>query len=139
MIRSDTVPWHMCLNPTDEWKKRIGSAIDDYVSTNKKPWALAPRFTVSSPYQLLNYKKDIFSLFEKGSSGWDDFYAAHPNSGGWFDLSAVGFNEDKTIAVVYMSNHCGWVCGRGDFKVLQKREGKWEDLPWQGGRCLWVS
>lgn len=139
LIRSDSVPWEMCLFPNQESRKQIGSAINDYVSTNKKAWAFTRRFEIENAYELLDFKKDIWPFFENRPTGWQEFDAAHPSSRGWYELSAVGFNEDKTIAVVYISNHCGWTCGRGEFRVLQKQEGRWKDLPWHGNTCSWVS
>jgi hypothetical protein len=62
-----------------------------------------------------------------------------PYTGGWIELSAIGFNADKTVAVVYMGHLCGGLCGGGQFHVLQKKDGKWEPLKWQGKRCAWVS
>ena len=48
-------------------------------------------------------------------------------------------DEEKTIAVVYMANHCGSLCGSGMFHVLQKKEGIWKPVSWQGKGCGWVS
>jgi len=74
-----------------------------------------------------------------GPAGWSDFEREHPDSVGWIELSAVGFNHDKTVAIVYIGHHCGRLCGGGGFRVLRKAEGKWKGLTWKGGSCAWAS
>jgi hypothetical protein len=73
------------------------------------------------------------------TAGWEGFYQRYPDSGGWIELSAVGFNVDKTVAVVYMGHHCGPLCGSGGFHVLEKKDGKWVALGWEGSGCAWAS
>ena len=55
------------------------------------------------------------------------------------ELSAVGFNVNKTVAVVYMGHYCGALCGGGGFHVLKKKDGKWVALDWKGSSCAWAS
>jgi hypothetical protein len=55
------------------------------------------------------------------------------------EFSAVGFNVDKPIAVVYMGHSCGPLCGGGTFHVLEKSEGKWKPFEWKGSSCAWIS
>jgi hypothetical protein len=56
-----------------------------------------------------------------------------PNSIGhfeelWLELSAVGFNANKTLAVVYMANFCTTSCCCAEWNsfVLEKQNGKWK-------------
>lgn len=74
----------------------------------------------------------------EGLADWKTFYDRYPDSGGWIELSAVGFNTEKTVAVVYIGHNCGVLCGGGHFHVLQKREGKWQPLKWKGSSCAWA-
>jgi len=46
------------------------------------------------------------------SDGWDGFYKRFQDSGGFIIVSAVGFNADKTQAIVYSGSSCGMLCGR---------------------------
>ena len=52
-------------------------------------------------------------------------------------MSAVGFNEDKTLAVVYSGSTCGGECGRWSLHLFEKIDGKWKSLP--GVTCVTVS
>jgi hypothetical protein len=136
VIRMQTNGYEMCLRPEAESKEALREAISEYVKLNEKPWLLQTRFSIEKPYDLISFN-ELKSLVKQG--GWENFYKRHPNSGGWIELSAVGFNTDKTVAVVYMGHHCGGLCGGGSFHVLQKREGKWRPLEWKGSRCVWDS
>jgi hypothetical protein len=136
VIRRETKSYQMCLRPDKELEKKVGPAISDYVELNKKQWVLQARLSIDSPYQFLETSK-FSTLLSKG--GWDEYYREYPESGGLIELSAVGFNGDKTIAVVYMGHSCGMLCGGGTFHVLEKVEGKWQPLEWKGSSCAWAS
>ena len=138
LIRSETEPYNMCLRPEKQYEGRIGPAISDYVKQNQKTWLLQRDLRIDRPYETIT-PDELKSIFEQGIEGWKTFHQKHPDTGGWIELSAVGFNDDKTIAVVYMGYHCGIVCGGGEFHVLQKKDGKWIPLEWRGESCSWAS
>jgi hypothetical protein len=123
VIRSETKGYKMCLRPDGESEKIIGQAISQYVKLNEKNWLLKRRLSIKKPYELAPYDKLRSAL----------------NSRAWIELSAVGFNADKTVAVVYMGHYCGGLCGGGGFHVLQKKDGKWAPLTWKGSSCVWES
>jgi hypothetical protein len=133
IIRHDTKAFQMCLKPASEIQAKFGPAIADYVKLNEKTWLVQPKLSFTTPYQFL----DISKFY--GNDGWNEFYRQYPESGGIVEFSAVGFNVDKTIAVVYMGHLCGPLCGRGGFHVLEKRDGKWKEIEWKGDSCAWIS
>jgi hypothetical protein len=136
VIRSETKNYGMCLQPEKGFTQSLGAAISDYVELNKRPWLLQSRFDIEKPYLLIT-PEEFKSAFAQGN--WEAFYRQYPDSGGYIELSAVGFNSDKTVAVVYMGHDCGMRCGGGEFHVLQKKDGKWVPLAWKGMSCSWVS
>jgi hypothetical protein len=136
VITNATNGYKMCLRPEQESEEIIGPAISDYVRLNEKSWLLQHKFSLEIPYKTLS-SDESKAIFKEG--GWEGFYRQYPNSGGLIELSAVGFNADKTVAVVYMGHSCGMLCGGGGFHVLQKKDGKWIPLKWRGLRCAWVS
>jgi len=138
VIRANTINYNMCLQPDANSAKLIGSAIMDYIQQNQHPWLLQQRLTIEKPYVLLS-PDQIESIFRRSPGGWEAFTQMYPDSGGIIEFSAVGFNSDKTIAVVYSGHSCGSLCGGGEFSVLQKKGGKWQPLAWQGSQCMWVS
>ena len=137
VIAAETSGYKMCIEPEGESKLLIGTAIDDYVKQNVKKLLLQRKFGDKIPYNIVG-SKELTSLFDS-RGGWDAFYKKYPDSGGMIGMSAVGFNADKTIAVVYMGHGCGLLCGGGELHVLQKKDGKWIPLVWNGNRCGWAS
>ena len=131
---------HMdCLAPAKGEEATYGPIIAAYHEANKVPWLLQPKFDTSVSYQLVS-RASIERIFkEKGVAGWQDFYAKYPGSGGAISMSAVGFNADKTIAIVYMGHSCGGLCGGGRYHVLRKTDGKWSEIDWKGMSCVWAS
>ena len=136
IIRRETRSLQMCLKPSSEEQARVGPAIADYVNQNEKKWLLQPKLSFTTPYQFLETSKiDTFM----SHVGWIEFYRQYPESGGIVEFSAVGFNVDKTIAVVYIGHLCGALCGRGTYHVMEKRDGKWKELEFKGDSCAWIS
>lgn len=56
-----------------------------------------------------------------------------------FEVSAVGFNNEHTRALVYVGHHCGNLCGGGTYHLMVKMNGTWEpDREFRGEiSCLW--
>jgi hypothetical protein len=76
---------------------------------------------------------------ETWSKAWDSFYSRYPDSGGYIQLSAVGFSADKTKALVYLAHYCGSLCGTGGYAFLEKRDGKWVRATLKASECGWIS
>jgi hypothetical protein len=140
VIREESRSMEMCLVPDSAWVEIMSPAMEDYVRKNREPWLLQRNFGMARPYEILPYANvDLIfgqhSLFE----GWELFYRLYPASGGIAELSAVGFNPGKTVAVLYAGCFCGPLCGAGGFHVFQKVAGSWIPLPWTGASCWWIS
>ena len=136
VIREESVvspePPEACL--TDAANKKFAEAIADYKRVNGKPWLLQRQFEVQRAYEIVNtYTIDI--LLRRG--GWDAFYQRYPGSGGYAIFSAVGFNKDKTQAIVYAGSSCGNLCGRWGLHLLEKIGNQWKEV--QGVTCVTVS
>jgi hypothetical protein len=140
VIRAETEPYAMCIAPDKKSEKIVGNAIADYKKKNAKKWLLQRQFEIDKSYEMVS-SEEIDTIFNtEGIAGWKTFYERHPDSGGWIELSAVGFNPSKTIAVVYAGHSCGGLCGGGTFHILQKVNGKWLPLRLEGGTsCAWES
>ena|SRR5579875_1102922 len=139
VIQAETKPYQMCLVPDAKSKPLLDTAITDYMIVNGKTWNLDRRFDIAKTYQLVP-RQTLFAAFNAaGPTGWANFNAEHPDSVGWIELSAVGFNADKTVAVVYAGHHCGGLCGGGGFWVFQRIDAKWKPLKWSGSSCAWAS
>ena len=113
-----------CLTP--EKAQRFKDAIADYTRLNRKKGLLTRRLQIKKSYEILS-SDAIVALFKNG--GWDRFYKRYPDSGGYFTMSSVGFNKQKTRAVVYTGSACGSRCGRWRFHLVKKINGNWKEVP----------
>jgi len=128
-----------CLAPAKGEEQIYEPVIAAYREVNKKTWLLQRKFSAQVPYELVP-KAWIAEIFaKKGIEGWKDFYSKYPDSGGSISMSAVGFNKDKTLAIVYMGHSCGGLCGGGAYHILRKTDGKWSEVDWKGLSCSWAS
>ena len=145
LVVSDmTEPWHDFTNEEafyaglkESSKELLDETIEDYKSKNRKPHKLSPRLSVKVRYVLVD-ADEIRGFFKgKGPAGWEDFYKKYPTSGGFLTFSRVGFNSDKTQALVYQSHNCGGLCGEGSCLLFVKKDGAWVEKGVVGG--MWMS
>jgi hypothetical protein len=140
ILRDQTVTKSNCF-PTgralrEEWKP----VVDDFRLQNSQPRTLQAGFDIGRDY-LLVPDGEIERMFRGTPPGdWSVFYARYPDSGGFTEVSAVGFDPATTRAMVYVANRCGELCGSGTYHLLEKIEGLWrgaviKDLE----HCRWVS
>jgi hypothetical protein len=133
-----------CLQPAKPQESTYRSLIDDYIRKNKHPQKLERHFDLPQ-YVLLD------------TEGVEAFRARHWNvlssepipepddrvpfkASTLFEVSAVGFNSDRTRALVYVGHQCGGLCGGGIFHLLMKQNGRWtHDSDYRGSVCSWVS
>ena len=122
---------------------RFKEAITDYNRLSKSQWALQKLFLLKGKYELLSPDslKSIFehrpSSYETLNDNWKHFYKSYPGSGGVITLSVVGFNSDRTVAVVWAGVGCGSLCGEWQWHLLEKKDGTWKEVP--GVMCHTVS
>lgn len=129
---SERVASHPCVTP--EAARRFKDAIADYHRLNKEPGLLKRQFQIEKPYEVVS-SDAIWALLKDG--GWDTFYKRYPHSGGYVIMSAVGFNKEKTRAIVYTGSSCGAQCGRWSFHLLEKIDDNWKEVA--GVSCSTVS
>lgn len=98
--------------------------IDDFRARNKGEHTLARRFDIGREYVLVG-EKELNKIFKEAGGGWKAFYKKYPGAGGYLVLSRVGFNADRTQALVYQGHSCGGLCGAGSHMLLNKKNGAW--------------
>ena len=100
-----------------------------FESANRTAILLRSDFRVAKPTRLVT-RAQLDAAFERplgteAGDGWEGFRHHFPDSAGYLILSAVGFNADRTIALVYEEHRCGGLCGAARYYILQKRQGLW--------------
>ena len=117
---------------------KLGLLLLAYKQANASRRLLQPKFDVKVPYEFVA-KSTIDTIIGKNFDGWPAFYEKYPGSNGAIHMSAVGFNADKTLALVYMGYWCGGLCGQGGWNLMEKQKGQWVQIPWNGESCSWMS
>jgi hypothetical protein len=103
------------------------SAMRDYRRKNEVSISLEPRFQLPRPYEVV-------TVGELDRDGKMELAGAN-GAIGIYELSAVGFSSDMTIAIVYVGLDCPR-CGRWALHILKKTSGKWYEVA-EG--CNWLS
>jgi hypothetical protein len=132
VILNETFP-HKCGATPNKGAINVAGAAADYLAVNEHTFRLKRNFQVSKPYALISID-ELKSLTSAGP--WGKFFAMYPKSGGYINLSAVGFNQSKTTAVVAYDLVRGLNSGNGEFRTLQKVDGKW--VRETVGHCKWI-
>ena len=118
--------------PDPEFRKAMAAFHD----VNEQVWDLS---------KVLSYARTISSAeldetFKLGVvEGWKQFRLKHPDSSGYIALSAVGFNNAHTVAVVYTEGGCGAKCAAGGFKYFRRTPKGWQKIKPDFPNCDWFS
>ncbi len=99
--------------------------IEDYQAKNKRAFSLERLFNLKADYELIS-DGEYQDLFEPDpESGWDIFYSIYPESQGILTLSRIGFNENRTQALVHARNQAGPTTEEDYYYLLEKNGASW--------------
>ena len=111
--------------------------LKDFTDQLRTPRSLTRNIPTQAAYELVSEQK-ILAIF-KSERMWEAFYELYPLSGGYYRFSPVGFNPQKTHAIVNMNHHCGMLCGSGEPHFFEKVRGKWREVSVNATTTMWVS
>jgi len=123
-------------------------AFSDLQAKNKAQSVLENKFSVKLPCILMTGEAEskLFpstpsepkdkAFIEKVQSSWKQFYEEYPSAQGILTISRVGFNSDKSEAVVYIQNVASLMLASGKLFFLTKKNGSWEV---QTEKMIWFS
>jgi hypothetical protein len=144
VFQSETTTYNECLPKGKALEGEWREVLDNYRAENAAPRVLVAGKNLVLPYQVIP-RRQIDAAFQKQqpndmSFGWTGFHTRYPEAHGYMQLSAVGFDASKMRALVYLSHHCGGLCGGGQHHLLEKVNGAWRpaQLP-DVTMCMWVS
>ena len=119
------IPWAQTASSLQTKAPILKQAtIDAFRKVNRQQTSLRRSFHPAIDYELVD-SAQLESFFKRGGVDWVAFYKRFPGSPGIMTFSRVGFSEDGTQALFYLSNHCGELCGGGMYVVMEKRNGTW--------------
>jgi hypothetical protein len=123
-------------------------AFSDFQAKNKEQYRLENKLSVTTPCVFISKEKED-SLFptahitsidsdsiEQMQNNWNQFYQQYPGMHGIVTFSRVGFNSDKSQAVVYVRYDGGIMTHRGEYFVFAHKNGSWEI---QTQKLIWIS
>lgn len=108
---------------------------DDYLGRNDRSYPLSTEMEIGREYSLLE-AEEMSDIFSNHEDGWSEFYRRYPDSPGITTLSRVGFNQDRTEALVYMGTQFHYLAGAGNLIQLEKKNGEWKI---KDKTMLWIS
>jgi len=144
VIQEETATRWDCMPSGEAMQTTWKPVVDAYRAANAAPHKLLANQELGIPYQVVPGKAIALS-FDRlipngGSDGWSGFYRKYPDSGGYVEMSAVGFDSAKVRAMVYIGHSCGGLCGGGTHHLLEKVEGVWRAAKIPGlMQCQWAS
>jgi len=98
--------------------------IDDFKNKNANTYKLENKISIPQSVVLIS-NKELQNIF-RDDMGWLRFYMKYPDSSsGILEISRVGFNDNKTQALLQYGYQYDWQAGRGDLFFLTKDERKW--------------
>lgn len=121
---------HNCESPkapNEEWQ----SVVADFHKQNAHVQLLQPLMTMEIPYRLIP-RAEIDADDARLAVKYPGTYQSRPESMEYAAVSAVGFNGDKSKAILYVR-----LRGQGDIYFMERREGKWvrASIP----SCGWIA
>jgi len=143
-LTCDTGMAGQCKKPfADRLREVLGdvdqSAVDNFVLRNRAGRSLTASFAIEEKYVLVS-KEKLKEAFEPCSSEawdcWKNFFKRYPKASRITRLSAVGFNSERTQALVYLATSCGGLCGGGMIAFLVKEQERWKVVE---KKQLWIS
>jgi hypothetical protein len=136
LIEATTIPGFPaipCVQPPKERNGDFREVLADYERRKAKQRQIKPMFSVSKQYLLLT-ADEVNPIIERepylplyGQSSGDERFRDVTHL---FRLTDVYFNPRRTLALTAISLWCGGMCGRHDWKVYEKLDGKWEPRSW---------
>jgi hypothetical protein len=145
VIRDRTALLHSEIKRMPNFK-RAPDAVADLEAKSRAEYPVEDEFSVNVPCTLLSKEaeNELFhyptddrldaEAFKKIQDGWRRFHRDHPDTWGLITISRVGFNPDKSLAVVYVGIHASMMIANGKGFLLVRKNGSWaiesEELIW---------
>jgi len=125
------------------FKARASSVSDDpwfaqSSRTTRATFLLNSLFStdISTDLRLPSGARAVFVSPSDLGSKPSDFEVKFPNNLGYFVVSRIGLNANRTEALLYFDHFCAGLCGGGAYVLMRKVDGAWYVADQRG---TWVS
>jgi hypothetical protein len=95
----------------------------DFKEKNKSSCPIKPFAGIPNLHFLSQREHDL--MFRKASTGWSEFHTTYGKEAEMLLLSRVGFNSEKTLALLHVSGGMGSMAGSGALYLFERKNGKW--------------
>lgn len=119
--------WQQSLNSLPNKLPTLSlKTIADFKSKARQCRNLEAKLTSPAKYILLS-KQERQQIFSNPDTkkAWANFHQKYAGATGYINLSNIGFNEDRTQALVNTYRKCGVRCGAEKMVLLTKANGQW--------------
>ena len=117
--------WQKSLDGLSQKLPKLSAkTIADFKSRSRLCRTLDAKFNASVTLLSKQERRAIFAGKDTRKA-WATFYKKFPGSAGYIIVSSIGFNEDRSQALVDLTNKCGDKCGAEQFVLLTKVNGEW--------------
>lgn len=143
VIQSETESWpsatseNVGIDGDRGFYKIWGQVLKEYARQLRCPRALTRSIPIKVSYELIT-KHNLEAIF-KSDGSWRTFYYLYPQSNGYFWFSAVGFDSQKTHAILSMGHSCGPLCGNGQPHFFEKKNETWLEVSVHAQIQVWRS
>jgi hypothetical protein len=124
VIKNHTAPGFTVEGLQNSMPSLSRVTIDDYESKSKSISLLKAELGLKVKYKLIT-DEEVDNIFRRGGPAWEVFHSKFPGSKGLIGLSRVGFNSDRTQALVHVGFGCDWNCGDSQLIFLRKDKNAW--------------
>jgi hypothetical protein len=70
-------------------------------------------------------RRDQNAMFRELSTGWKDFHRVYGKEAELISVTRVGFNPEKTLALIHVSSAIDKMAGGGMLYLFERKNGKW--------------
>jgi len=95
----------------------------DFKEKNKSSCLIKPFAGIPNLHFVSKHEHDL--MFRKDSTGWSGFHKKYGKEAEILLLSRVGFNPEKTLALLHASSGMGGMAGGGTLYLFERKNGKW--------------
>jgi hypothetical protein len=138
-VTGDMMNPHQAITAPQQRQEDFAEVLADYDAHCHDRYQLdASKLQLKLPVRLLD--EDARKRYVSGVSRYippsNDIMRAPPTpeqfkgAAGMHSFTAVFFNRAHTLAMTEIRMYCGGLCGMSSWVVLEKKNGKWQTLPW---------
>jgi hypothetical protein len=122
-----------CIVAPEADRQALEQAVDDFRAQNGKVYRIVNRFNLNGR------KVRLLNEVQEKQIQLDWFKRQEPllDATEIIRLSRVGFSNDRSLAIVVVSHHCGTLCGNESWRIFKRSKDKWVEQQWT--KCEVVS